>query len=169
MNSPTYIEEIDWKGIQYVLEFFKTHDFSQIRPKKQSSAICFPDNKHVVLYQHVQGYLGLPGGTIEKGENPEQALKREIMEEVTCEIVEFGPIGYFRTYKKEEPNSAWYQLRYWAQVNCLEETPDPDGKAMHRVIVPYGRASEELGWGKRGKYLVELAREEFIHFQKERG
>jgi len=162
MEKPTYIERIEWKGIEYVLEFFKTYDFSEISPKKQSSAVCFPDNENVVLYQHVQGYIGLPGGTIEQGEAPEDALKREILEEVTCEILKFGPFGYFKTYKVEEPETTWYQLRYWAKVNCLDETPDPDGKALHRVIVPYSEASYKLGWGERGKLLFEIAREEFI-------
>jgi len=160
--KPTYVEEIDWKGAQYTLEFFKTHDFSDISPKAQSGGICFADDDHVVLFKHIGGYTSMPGGTIEEGETPGETLKREVMEEVTCEVVEYGPIGYFRVSRKNEPGRVWYQLRYWAKVNCLEETPDPDGKTLHRVIVPYDKASDELGWGERGKYLFELAREELI-------
>lgn len=161
MKSLTHVEEIDWRGDKYVLEFFRTHDFSDVSPKTQSSAVCFLDDDHIVLFQHVDGYLSLPGGTIEKGETPEEALKREVMEEATCEILEFGPMGYLKTYKKEVPGTVWYQLRYWAKVNCLEETPDPDGSSLHRVIVQYEEAAEKLGWKDAGTFL-KIAQEEYL-------
>lgn len=163
--EPTYVEEIDWKGTQYVLEFFKIHDFSKIAPKTQAAGICFTDDDNVVLYKNIEGYFGLPGGTIEEDETPEQALRREVMEEATCKILTFGPIGYFRTFKKEDPSYVSYQLRYWAKVELLEETPDPAGKSTGRVVISFGGAASKLGWGERGKYLIKLAREEYLNFK----
>jgi len=63
-----------------------------------------------------------------------------------------------KSYKKEEsPGNADYHLRYVAKVKLLDETPDPDGKALHRVMVSTKDAPKKLGWGKRGEVLIRLA------------
>lgn len=50
-------------------------------------------NKRILLIDKFggpyDGKLDLPGGTIEFGERPEEALKRELMEEVGIEVVDY--------------------------------------------------------------------------------
>ena len=67
------------------------------------AAIIKKDNKILSTergYGDLEGYWEFPGGKIEPGENKEQALKREIMEEMNVEI----KVGDFITprYKIEE-------------------------------------------------------------------
>ena len=53
------------------------------------AAIIKKDNKILSTergYGDLEGYWEFPGGKIEPGENKEQALKREIMEEMNVEI-----------------------------------------------------------------------------------
>jgi ADP-ribose pyrophosphatase YjhB (NUDIX family) len=51
--------------------------------------MLFDDEGHILLLEHVfradRGW-GVPGGFINKGEQPEQALRRELREEVDIEI-----------------------------------------------------------------------------------
>ena len=98
------------------------------------------------------------GGHIEKGETAEDALKRELFEEISVETLDFGLMGYLKTANKETPKDIEYHLRYWARVALLDETPDPDGKVVGRVIVSVDEVAQKINWGKRGRILVELAK-----------
>lgn len=51
------------------------------------------DNIPNILYP---GYWGLFGGHIEIGENPEEAVKREVWEEITYKTKTFYPFGYYQ-------------------------------------------------------------------------
>jgi len=51
----------------------------------------------------------LPGGGIEEGETPEDAVKREVMEEVGLEVLEVEKIGI---YEDEEPNKNGEMIHY---------------------------------------------------------
>ncbi|MDP3956592.1 MAG: NUDIX domain-containing protein, partial [bacterium] len=52
-----------------------------------SRAVVFDaDGKVAVLNVSKKGYYKLPGGGIEEGENKEEALRRECIEELGCKI-----------------------------------------------------------------------------------
>lgn len=57
-----------------------------------SYALVLKDNQILLIKKHggpYDGKLDLPGGTIEFCEKPEEALKRELMEEVGIEVNEY--------------------------------------------------------------------------------
>ena len=57
-----------------------------------SYALVLKDNQILLIKKHggpYDGKLDLPGGTIEFCEKPEEALKRELMEEVGIEVDEY--------------------------------------------------------------------------------
>jgi 8-oxo-dGTP pyrophosphatase MutT (NUDIX family) len=56
--------------------------------RKAVRAIIVKDNNILLMHRHKFGheYYALPGGGIDIGETPEQALYREIMEEASIEI-----------------------------------------------------------------------------------
>ncbi len=157
-KKPIFVVEMKWKNDIYALELYNSINFSGLKSVTQVQAVCFTDDNDVVLYQHSDNYLGLPGGTPEEGESFEETLKRELYEEISVEVLDFGPIGYIKVYKKDRPEKFDFQLRYWAKVKLLEETPDPDNKAIGRVLTPINKAVEKLNWGKRGELLIELAK-----------
>ena len=80
-KKPIFVEEMKWKNEEYILELYDSTNFSDLNPITQVQAVCFTDD-NIVLYQHSDNYLGLPGGTPEKKESPEETLKRELDEEI---------------------------------------------------------------------------------------
>ncbi|MBN2101209.1 NUDIX domain-containing protein [Candidatus Dojkabacteria bacterium] len=156
------VEESDWKGVPYVTEIYDSIDFDVLSPVTQVQAVCFLNKKEVVLYEHVDGYYGLPGGHVKEGEDIKTALEREISEEIACKLVDFGPVCYAKTYKKDSPEKVSYNLRFWAKVELLDsKVKDPDNKALRRVVVPFCEAPEKLAWGKKGEVLLRLATARF--------
>ncbi|XOB40803.1 MAG: NUDIX hydrolase [Candidatus Nealsonbacteria bacterium] len=68
----------------------------------KGAGIILIDNQDKVLLQHrdnntswYPGHWGIFGGQIEKGENPEQAARREIKEEIGIELVD---LKFFKKY-----------------------------------------------------------------------
>jgi 8-oxo-dGTP diphosphatase len=61
-----------------------------------------PDGTIAVLYLQNHFLHKLPGGGVEKGESIEEAVVREIKEEVGCDIILREPIGIVIEYRKEQ-------------------------------------------------------------------
>ena len=151
-------ETICWKGVNHTLELF----ISETEPAEainQVQCIAFTKEGKVVLYKHADGYVGLPGGTVEDGESVETALMREVKEEIACQVISHQHIAYLKD-TNEESNEIQFQARYYAEVELLEEdVSDPDGDALYRLIVEPEEVVSLLGegWGERGAILLKLA------------
>jgi len=52
--------------------------------------------------QHLGGYWEFPGGKVEPGELPLDALKREVLEEVGLDVVAADPVGIFNYHYHEK-------------------------------------------------------------------
>ncbi len=78
-------------------EFENPERFTQ-----SARAIVFREDGKIAI-QHLtkRGFHSLPGGTIESGETVEEALHREIKEEVGCDITIRSVVGMIREYRNE--------------------------------------------------------------------
>ncbi len=59
------------------------------RPTQRVSAkvaLYCPERTHVVLTEYIRGNFGLPGGHLEENETPEEAIVREVQEELGIEL-----------------------------------------------------------------------------------
>ncbi|MDD4363903.1 MAG: NUDIX domain-containing protein, partial [Atribacterota bacterium] len=78
----------------------KLDEFYQIR--KASRAIVFNDSGEIaLLYVSKNLYHKLPGGGIENSESIVDALKREILEEIGCNVSIIGELGIIIECKNE--------------------------------------------------------------------
>lgn len=159
---------INWKGTKFVNELFRCAKKVDLSPLTQVQAVTFSEDGRVVLYKHIDGYFGLPGGKIEENETPDEALIREIREEINAEVINFGVFAFVRSYKENNPKNVTYNLRYWAIVDINKEgvVRDPAGKALERILVDVENVSRSLNWGRTGEVLIDEARKEFLRFKK---
>lgn len=153
-----FTEKSTWKDKVYINELYLSTDTDSLDPVTQVQAVCLTEDDQVVLYEHVDGWFGLPGGKVELGEDYQQALIREIDEETRSTVLECGVFAYQKSWDVAVPEKLSYNLRYWAIVRP-EDKPlnDPAGKAVRRILVNKEEAIEKLNWGEKGKILIENA------------
>jgi len=92
-----------------------------LKQRTAARAVVFDANNQVALL-HVgkNGYYKLPGGGIEPGENPKEALVRECMEELGCTIDVRGEIGKIIEYRRDLHQTSYC---YLATLVGTQSTP----------------------------------------------
>ncbi len=79
------------------------------------------DGKIAVFNKVVKNEYKLPGGGIDEGEVPEEAFKREVMEETGCEIENIKFLGITKELKSHE-NFQQISYVYTADVSKITES-----------------------------------------------
>lgn len=84
-----------------------------IRPSAR--AIIFRNNKLAVIYSNKKRYCKIPGGGIEKGENPMEAMIREVREEVGLDVIPetIKEFGYVHRIQKGKHEPVFIQDNYY--------------------------------------------------------
>ncbi|GAB4478485.1 MAG: hypothetical protein OHK0018_09510 [Erythrobacter tepidarius] len=110
----------------------------------------------VLLLKHSYGpdVWGLPGGGLGRGEDPREAARREVREELGIELVRIEPIGTL-----EEVLSGSPHIAHLFAANC-DCQPRPDGRKVvvarffpsHSLPEPLGRHTRAriAAWKARG-------------------
>ena len=86
------IDEVQLEEIESRLDY---------RLREAVRAIVLKGDKMALLYVSNENYHKLPGGGIEQGENLNQALEREILEEVGVTIENIREVGKIIEYRKQ--------------------------------------------------------------------
>ena len=126
----------------------------------QSYGICFTDGGIVLAAWDVDRW-NLPGGTIEPGETPEDALVREVWEEACATVTDFRYLACQHVSDPESPTGAtsFFQSRWWARVELAAW--DPHHEMIARTVVPPDELLTRLFWREKAiaARLLELALE----------
>ena len=92
--------------------------------------------------------LELPSGSVEPGEQPDAAVRRELLEETGCEAADLVPLGALLV------DSGRLEARQWgffaSDVRVVREGPDTD-EQLELLFVPVG---ELRGLVERGELMV---------------
>lgn len=106
---------------------------------RQIAAVIFYNNKNQIFLQDRTGYktlgehYGFFGGGIEAGETPEQALVREIKEELNYEISNFQFIGIF-SGRSGDLEVTMYT--FIAKIDDTSKFKQTEGKGIKIVDIP---------------------------------
>jgi ADP-ribose pyrophosphatase len=159
--EPTRVHKIGWRQMvtkTYELPDGKVIDFATFgkEGEEHASVIALtPDLKVVVYRQFRVGPEEImddpPGGTLNEGEDPAMAVKRELAEETGYQVGELKYLGKFR--KDAYMNATWH---YFLATNCTRPEnyvldPDEYGEIRHVSIDEYiaiakaGRTIEPMG------------------------
>jgi ADP-ribose pyrophosphatase YjhB (NUDIX family) len=96
-----------------------------------ASALVFDDRGRVLLARRAhdpyRGLWDIPGGFLEEGEHPEDALRRELREETGLEIEPTEYLGVWMDSYGDGPGAvATLNLVWWARVVAGEPRPADD-------------------------------------------
>ncbi len=99
-------------------------EIAKFRVREAARAVVYDkDGKIAVLYVSKENYHKLPGGGIKAGEDIDQALKRECLEEIGCNIEVMGEIGETIEYRKM---FGLKQISYVYLANLVGEKGNPN-------------------------------------------
>ncbi len=122
--------------------------FGQKRFTVTAGAFVFDDNGNILLLEHefrADSRWGLPGGFLDKAEQPEDGLRRELREEVSLEVSDVE-LYFVRTLKRpsqvemyfackamNSPKPSSFEIRK-AQWFVPNELPDELSNDQRRMI-----------------------------------
>lgn len=122
----------------------------------RSEAICVTDQGQVVLVRESgEPEWCYPGGRLEPGESPEQALVREVAEEACCSVEEFAYLGSFRVEDLDgaDGHSVTMEAVYWARVRLDEWFPQHE--IAERQATPWDALLQVLSCPPGAEPLVK--------------
>ncbi len=106
------------------------------------SAILRDHENRILLVRHSYGprVWALPGGGIKSGEDAQDAVRREVLEEIGCAIHGLRSVGTF----EEEISGSQHTAHIFAGI--VDETPRPDGRELEEArFFPASSLPEPLG------------------------
>lgn len=148
----------EYGGNTYGVEWYDADNFDDL-PYEQCNqvyAIAYNEDDKVVLVTYDNDHTNLPGGGIENGESYEQTLRRELLEEINCEVIDWKPVGYQVVI---EPNGKRvYQARVVARVKHVGDfAHDIGGEVTGQVKVEPEKVNETIGYGDVGEQMMARA------------
>ena len=120
-----------------------------------SYIIPFVSDSQCLVTRRANGKWVLPGGTLEPGENWEEAGRRELLEETGSILGKLHPIGMYHCVSRDDrprlphfPHPEHVRVVSWADVVRKNEDradPDPDSRIVEVRAVHFRQAAELFG------------------------
>lgn len=94
--------------------------------KFRVSGLVIKNNKILLVDMDDSGFLCLPGGYVELGETTEEAVKRELAEEIgkTCEISKY--LGVVENYFINKNSKKMHEISFYYLMDIIDNIKDED-------------------------------------------
>jgi 8-oxo-dGTP pyrophosphatase MutT (NUDIX family) len=108
----------------------------------------------ILFVQHVEGRWQLPGGAVDPGERPTEAIRRECLEEAGIDVEPNGIAGVFGgpeyriTYSNGD-EAGWVVTVFEARIVAGDPTPSDDETQAVGWFTPDELAALDLGLSTR--------------------
>jgi len=164
MIEPDLLDYFDYEGDLITVKWFDIHEKSKIPADikwEQIYVIGNYDNKvPIVMYDDKND--NLPGGHVELGESLEEAMRREIKEELNMDVISWVPIGYQRLSRPNDTEVA-YQFRVYAKLNKIGIfTKDIGGSVIGHKLVELDKVNDHIKYGNVGNRIISKVKQYFI-------
>lgn len=130
------------------LSFIPAKELEAIKDKTITSVHCFPVNANEVMLTTNPRGVDIIGGHVEKGESPEEAMRREGMEEGYLTINAMKVIGAIRVDNRDNPKAlelgypaVGYQL-FYAVTDFTTHEFKADFECTGRIYIPQAELPE---------------------------
>jgi ADP-ribose pyrophosphatase YjhB (NUDIX family) len=161
-DMPDLIDEIIIEGDVISVRWYDVQTISEV-PDLQWQQIYVIGNfeNQVPLVEYNGKKNNLPGGHVEQGESLEDAMHREIQEELNMKIVSWVPLGY-QILSRPGDKKVVYQFRVYAKLEKIGEfINDPGGSVVGHKLVDINDVNNLIQYGKVGDRLVANCRQFF--------
>ncbi|MGM0629369.1 MAG: NUDIX hydrolase [Patescibacteria group bacterium] len=118
-------------------------------------ALCFYGDNLLVVFSEGKGNWSPPGGSIEVGETPDEAVVREIFEESNMRVIRKELFGYQDVFL---PSEVLRQVRFYCEVEPIGDFLfDPDGDITEIKLIEPERYKEYFDWKEIGDHIMKSA------------
>jgi len=152
--QPQLQSSFTYRDVVYDIDWYDLgHELPSL-PWSQVYVIGDVEGKSPIVHYDTGDKNNLPGGSFEPGETVEEALKREIKEEINYDVISWTPIGYQKIRNPET-----YQLRVCAKLKKIDDfTNDPGGHVIGHSLVPIDELNSYIRYGEIGDRMVKIAK-----------
>jgi len=156
MTEPDFLDYFIYEGDRITVKWFDVCEKSKI-PDINWEQIYVIGNYNnripIVVYENKGD--NLPGGHVEPGESLEDAMHREIKEELNMRVVSWVPLGYQRLSRPEDRDVV-FQFRVYAKLEKIGKfINDPGGSVIGHKLVELKDINQLINYGKVGNRLVK--------------
>lgn len=150
-----------YHGERYNVEFYSLYGGRM--PRRNWSQVYVVGNYKgrvpVVKYREMRE--NLPGGGVKFGETIEDAMRRELREELNMRIGRWEPLGYQRV-SSEDGRAVEFQLRVYAELERIGPfRGDSGGHVVGYDLVGLDELEGRIGYGAVGEYFCEALKEKY--------
>lgn len=155
IDKPTIHDHYIWKGEWQDADYYELE--GDVTPGVRWDGVyCFGNlDGQIPIVNYEQYPNGLPGGHIDPSDkNLDEALRREIDEELNCSVVNWKPVGYKIIVKPD--STIDYQLFVYADLERNGEfIEDVGGLVCNYSLHDVSEFTSKIEWNKTGEFLEQ--------------